>query len=343
MRTYLTAVSGLALIATLGSARAEGMLNIFNWGDYTNPELIRKFEETYDVKVTITDFDSNETALAKARQGGNNFDIVVPTSTSMPIWIAEGLLLETRPDQMENFRNVDPRWVDVPFDPGRHYSVPWQWGTTGVTLNTEVYGGDPNTSAIFFDPPEELVGKINIVPEMSDVMYLAIKYMGGEACTDDLDVLRKVRDKLVEARPKWVSMDYSNIDRFTANDYAAAMNWSGGSLRVRLIDPRFVYGYPKEGYPIWMDNVAVLKSAPNVENAKLFQNFIMDPENAALISAYARYANGIMGSEAFLDGDMKNAPEIVIPAEFVDKGEFTQACAPEVTALYTQIWTDLLK
>ena len=343
MRLHLTAASGLAILASLGPAQAEGVLNIFNWGDYTNPELIAKFEKTYDVKVTITDFDSNDTALDKARQGGNDFDIVVPTSSSMPIWIAEGLLLETRPDQMENFKNIDPRWVDVPFDPGRHYSVPWQWGTTGVTVNTEVYAGDPNTSAIFFDPPEELVGKINIVPEMSDVLYLAIKYMGGDSCTDDLEVLRKVRDKLVEARQKWVSMDYTNIDRFTANDYAAAMNWSGGSLRIRLADPRFVYGYPKEGYPIWMDNVAVLKSAPNVENAKLFQNFIMDPENAALISAYARYANGIMGSEAFMSEDMRSAPEIVIPAEFVDKGEFTEACSPQVTELYTKIWTDLLK
>lgn len=343
MRPYLTAVSGVALIATLGPAQAEGVLNIYNWGSYTNPELIKKFEQTYDIKVTITEFDSNDTALAKARQGGNDFDIVVPTSTSVPIWIAEGLLLESRPDQMENFRNVDPRWVDVPFDPGRRYTVPWVWGTTGVTVNNAVYSGDPNTSAIFFDPPPELVGKINIVPEMNDVIYLAIKYFGGEACTTDMELLRKVRDKLVEARPKWVSMDYTNIDRFTANDYAAAMNWSGASLLIRAIDPRFVYGYPKEGYPIWMDNVAVLKSAPNAENARLFQNFIMDPENAALIATFVGYASGIKGAEAFMTEEMRAAPEIAVPAELAEFGEFTQACSPEVTELYTKIWTDLLK
>lgn len=344
MRSLVMTAASIFALLPIGNAQAEGVLNIFNWGEYTNPDLIKKFEEKYDVKVTITDFDSNDTALAKARQGGNDFDIVVPTSTFVKIWIDEGLLLETRPDQMENFKNVDSRWVNVDFDPGRRYTVPWQWGTTGVTVDTSVYSGDPNTSAIFLDPPAELKGKVSVLPEMGDIMTLAIYYEGGqEACTDDKELLRKVRDRLVAARPSWVALDYPSIEKYTSGDYSAGVIWGGGSLRVRLINPNFVYGYPKEGYSIWMDNVAVLKSAPNVENAKLFQNFIMDPENAALISAYARYANGIAGSEKFMPEDMKNAPEIVVPAEFVDKGKFTPACSPEINEMYTKIWTEVLK
>lgn len=340
MKRLIAASSVLALMST-GAMAQE--LNIYNWGNYTNPELIEKFEEETGIKVTLTDYDSNDTALAKVKAGGHGFDIVVPSHTYVPIWIEEGLLMESRPDQMENFKNVDPVWVDVAWDPGRQYTVPWQWGTTGVVVNTKYYDGDINTSAMFLDPPESLKGKINVVPEMGDVMSLAIMYHGGEPCSADLDLLKKVRDTLVEAKKSWLGMDYGNLEKFAKEDLWAGVNWNGSTFRMRLQNDNIAYGYPKEGYPVWMDSVAVLKDANNPEEAKVFQNFIMDPKNAALISEFARYANGIKGSEAYMPEDMTTAPEIVIPAELKDKGVFTETCAPETQALYTRIWTDLQK
>jgi spermidine/putrescine transport system substrate-binding protein len=340
MKRTLTA---LALLWAASPAFAEGELQLFNWGNYTSPELLAKFEAETGIKVTVTDYDSNDTALAKVEAGGAGFDLVVPSANYVPIWIEKGLVTELDLSKLPNHKNIAPEWMTIDYDNGRKYSVPWQWGTTGVAVNKSVYAGDVNTSAIWLDPPEELKGKINVTPEMNDVVALATMYVGGEPCTEDTEVLKKARDALLAAKPHWMSMDYGMEDKMATNDVPASVYWNGAMLRARLKNPDIVYGYPKEGYIVWMDQVMLLKDAKNVEEAYKFLDFIMVPENAAMISAFARYANGIAGTEEFMPDDMKGAPELVIPAELVDAGHFIPTCGPKAQEYITAIWTELQK
>lgn len=333
-----------ALLASTSMASAQGVVNLYNWGNYTSPELLERFTAETGIQVTVTDFDSNDTALARIRQGGHGFDIVVPSNTYIQTWVGEGLLQPLDPAIVTDRGNIAPQWVDVDFDPGREYTVPWAWGTTGIIVNTSVFGGDINDAGVIFNPPEELRGRINVIPEMSDVMALAIYYAGGDStCTDDMDVLRQVRDMLMAAKPQWLALDYGTVDSYAAGDLSAGIYWNGASMRARLQNGDLAYGYPATGYPIWMDNAAVLADAQNPENAMRFINFVLQPENAALISNFARYANGITGSEPFMDEVMREAPEIVVPEELVAAGRFGQACSQEINDIHTQIWTELLQ
>jgi len=339
-RTLTTAA---LLLASTAAAHAEGVLNLYNWGNYTSPELLEKFEAETGIKVTVTDYDSNDTALAKVEAGGSGFDLVVPSGNYVPIWIEKGLIQELDPARLPNLANIAPEWQNPEFDPGRRYTVPWQWGTTGVAVNRSFYDGDINTSAIWLDPPEELKGKINVTPEMNDVLAMAIMYEGGEPCTEDVEVLKRVRDRLIAAKPHWMSMDYGMEEKMATSDVPASVYWNGAIMRARLKNPDVAFGYPKEGFVIFSDQVALLSDAQNVDNAYKFLDFIIVPEHAAMLSAFARYANGIAGSEPFMPADMKDAPELVIPAELVDAGHLVQTCSPKAQEYYTAIWTELQK
>ncbi len=341
MKRLLTATA--MLLATAAMAQAEGELQLYNWGDYTSPELLAKFEAETGIKVTVTDYDSNDTALAKIEAGGHGFDLVVPSANYVQIYVEKGLVQELDLSKLPHHGNIAPEWVDVEYDPGRKFSVPWQWGLTGMGVNQTAYSGDINTSAIFLDPPPELVGKVNVTPEMNDIIALTTMYLGGEICSEDAELMKKVRDKLIEAKPKWVSMDYGMTEKMASNDVMASVYWNGAMFRSRLQNPDVKFGYPKEGFPLFMDQVMLLSDAQNVEEAYKFLDFIELPENAALISAFARYANGISGSEEFMPADMKDAPEIVIPAELRDKGVFLKTCTGKAQDYITAIWTELQK
>ena len=338
----LLLATAMALVAAQ-MAQAEGELQLFNWGNYTSPELLAKFEAETGIKVTVTDYDSNDTALAKIEAGGHGFDLVVPSANYIPIFRDKGLIAELDLSRLANHGNIAPEWQDVDWDPGRKFSVPWQWGSTGIAVNTSVYKGDVNTSSVFLEVPEELKGKINVVPEMNDIVNLAIFYVGGDACTEDTEVLKKARDVLLAAKPDWIAMDYGATERLSNNDWAASVNWNGSTMRARLANPDVVYGYPKEGYPLFMDSVAILSDAKNVDEAYKFIDFIMVPENAAIISAFARYANGIAGSDAFMPEDMKTAPEVVTPEEHKAAGRFLPTCSARAQEYLTAIWTELQK
>jgi spermidine/putrescine transport system substrate-binding protein len=342
MKKLMSATAILLASASLGAA--EGELQLYNWGNYTSPELLEKFEKETGIKVTVTDYDSNDVALAKVEAGGSGFDLVVPSANYVPIWIEKGLIVPLDLAKLPNHGNIAPEWKDVPWDPGRTHTIPWQWGSTGLTVNTKIYGGDINTSAVFLDVPPELQGKINVVPEMNDIVALATMYVGGEPCSEDPEVMKKARDVLLAAKPNWISMDYGATERVSNGDWAASVNWNGSSMRVRINTNGDVqYGYPKEGYPLFMDSVALLKDATNVEEAYKFLDFIMVPENAALISNFARYANGISGSEAFMDPEMTSAPEVVIPEEVRAAGVFLPTCTGKSLDYITAIWTELQK
>lgn len=335
------ALLSVAAIALSGPAHAKGDLYIYSWGEYTPPDMVEKFEKEFDVKVHIDTYDSMETMMAKLRAGAGGYDIIVPGDATTQILIEQGMLEKIDVFAMPNFVNVDERWREVYWDPKREYSAPWAWGSTSFVVDTDIIKGDYKTLATLFDPADAAKGKINMLRDVSDVINMALRYLDLPRCNDNPKDMAKVLE-LLETQKQWVkSYDFETKEPLVSGEAVVSMSWNGYAMRARDEKPSLAYVYPKEGYTGWMDNLAVPKGAPNLETAKAFINFVMAPENAAMVTNYARYSNGIKGSDAYVEAGLANSPEMNPPAD-APAPEFVPTCSPELTELYDRIWTKLM-
>lgn len=344
LRMGLTAAAVAAVVAFGGGSAAEAReLFLYNWSNYIPPELLKRFEQETGIKVTLDVYDSNETMLAKLQAGATGYDIVVPTDYIIPRMVEGGLIQKIDSSTMENYKNVKEVFRNPSWDPNRAYSVPYMWGTTGFSYDKERVKGEVAESwKEFFEPREELKGQIVALNDMNDVISSAAFYLGYERCFDDPKKAQTVLDLLTKQKP-YLAMYQSDgtIERMIAGEVIMHQQWNGAAHRTKMERPSVVYVYPKEGLPFWADNFAIPKGAKNVEEAKEFLNWMMDPKNAAEASNFTGYMNAIAGSDAFLEEKLAKDPAVNMPDEYADRLRAAEDCPKPAQDLRDRIWTKL--
>lgn len=340
MKRLLSTAAVLSLVA--GAATAEGKLVIYHWFEYIPQELLDKFSAEHDVEVVMDTYDSNEAMLAALKAGGmGTYDVAVPTDFMVSIMASEGMLDTIAEGELANKGNIAAEWADPDFDPGRQHSIPYQWGSTSFAVNRDMYSGDINTTDILFNPPAELSGKINMLDSQSEVFAMASVHMGIPQCSSDREQLKALNDMLQNAKQHWVSFNSDTAKEvLVSGDVAVGQIFDGFAAKAREEGANIEYAFPTQGYLVWMDSVVLLKDAPNRENALKFMDFLLEPENIAAVSNYARYVAGVDGAEEYLDPALATQPESN-PPESAGTPVFVQACDQEVQEIYDQIWTNL--
>ncbi len=331
-----------ATIALSSSLVSAEELHLYNWTDYTAPDLISKFEDETGIKVIIDTYDSNETLLAKLKSGATGYDVVFPSQHFVEILIKENLLQKIDIKSMENYKNVDPKFQNPTWDPGQDYSAPWHWGSASVQYRSDLYDGKLESLSEFFEPNESVKGRLQVFKTPDEVLNLANLYLGLPICSEDPQHAKQLLELFKNQKPSVLLYSSENMtDRLANAEVIMSNAWNGDTMKGRLeANENIVYAFPKEGIIGWFDSAVVPTGASNVEAAKKFMNFIMAPENIAMSSNFARYANAIVGSVEFFDESMQSAPELATPTVPV---KFSKACSAKAQKLIERVWTQLLK
>jgi spermidine/putrescine transport system substrate-binding protein len=325
--------------ASLGT-KLEGTVNLYNWQAYINPDDVKAFEQQFGQKVTQDFYVSNEDLLAKLQAGAKGYDVVVPTGYMVEIMIKQGLLFKLAKDHLPNFKNIDARFTNQPFDPGNQYSVPKDWGTTGFGYRTDLLPQMTSWADFWKSATTTASGKVTVLDGENEVIGSTLKMLGYSYNSVDPNQLNQAKDKLMQLKPHLLSITSTQyIDLMQKGQAILSLGWNGDFFAVQTKQPKVVYIVPSEGSELWMDNWCILKTAPDPIAAHAFLNYFMDPHVAGKEISITYYAQCISAARPYIDPAILNNSSIYPSASVIDKLEAQKALGAG-QRLRDEIWTE---
>lgn len=325
-----------------GSASAgQGTLNVFVWTEYLPDSVVEKFEKETGIKVNVSTYSSNEDMLAKVKsETAGAYDILNPSDYMVAQLISQGMLKELDFEQLPNFSHIGESYKNPAYDPGNVYSVPYMGGAGAIVVNKDKIDIEIDSYADLFDPALE--GKLVVLDDFRAVIGMTSKAIGYDMNETDTAKLAEISDKLMELKNNVVLYDSdSPKSALISGDCSAGMIWSAEVAMAMEEVPSIEVVYPEEGAYLFFDNWVVTKESPNYDNAMKWINFVMEPENMAMILEEFPYlcantdAIELMGEE-YSSNKAKNPP-----AEVIAKGSYVENLDSSVLDLYSEMWTKL--
>ncbi|WP_036259769.1 polyamine ABC transporter substrate-binding protein [Methylocapsa aurea] len=356
--------SAICLFGFASPALAQGkVVNVYNWSDYIDPKVLDDFTKETGIKVVYDTFDSNEMLETRLLAGKTGYDVVVPSGPFLQRQIAAGLYQKLDKARLPNSRTLWPEVMArlAVYDPGNQYAVNYMWFTTGIAYNVEKarekIGDAPlaplegalDSWSIIFKP--ELLKKfadcgVYVLDSPEDLFSTALQYLRLNPDSKSQSDLRRAADLLSLLRrsvTKFHSSEY--INGLASGDICLAVGWSGDSFQARnrareaQNDVEINYIIPREGALMSLDNLAILKDAPHVEEAYAFIDFLLRPEIAARNTNATSFANGVLASKPFINKDILDNKSIYPDAATMSRLFTARSYDQATQRLITREWT----
>ncbi len=304
---------------------SSGELKLFTWSDYSKPEIIAAFEKSTGIKVKVTNYSTNQECMNKLRAArAKGFDIAQPSLTEYKLHMEFELYREIDESKITNLNNVEPSFWESSGKQGgiirgQRVGLPYDWGTEAIAWNTDKLSfkyGELSYGTMW---QPEFVQKVTCRPHSVFIgagLYLdAIGKVPSNRMFDTYETeekFRKVYDeifKFLVEHKKNIKMFWNNAQdhqlAFLQNGCVIGQTWDGPILTMKKQGKPVSYMAPKEGALTWVDSMAIVKNAKNVEQAYAFINWAYTPEAGAIMATATGYNSVVKGAADLLDDATK--------------------------------------
>lgn len=347
--SFLIGILGIIVILMSGSiilqknsesdSRSDKLV-IYNWGDYIDPDLLKKFTEETGIEIQYETFDSNEAMYTKIKQGGTSYDIAVPSDYMIDKMIKDDLLAKLDKSKLIGMEHIGEEFLDKSFDPKNDYSLPYLWGTVGIVYNEQLVDQAPMHWEDLWRPEYE--NSIMLVDGAREVMGVGLTTLGYSVNSKNIDHLHEAEETLQQLTPNIKAIVADEMkDYMIRGDAAIGVTFSGEASEMTDGNEDLHYIVPSEGSNLWFDNLVLLKHMVHEEEAYAFLNFMNRPENAAQNAEYIGYATPNNTAKALLPDEVKENQALYLTDDVFEELEIYENLGTEWLEIYNDLYLQI--
>ena len=336
---FLTGCSSSNNNSNESKEKSDVILNVYNWGDYIDQEVLDMFEKETGIKVNYENFNNNEELLAKIEAGSTNYDVLFPSDYMVGIMREKGLLQKLDFNNIPNAKYIDERFKGLNYDEKDEYNVPYMWQTVGIVYNAKKINEKVDSWDMLWN--ENYKRRIIMLDSSRDTIGITLKKLGYSLNTTNKEELEKAKEELIKQKPLVSSyqVDYYKT-ALIGGEADMSLAWSGDGMYIKSENPDFEYVIPKEGTNISIDCMVIPTQSKNKKEAEMFIDFMNKPEIAAKNAEYIKYSSPNLEAIKLLPDEEKNNLQMYPEGSIDEIGEIF-IDLKDYNQVYDEIWTQI--
>ena len=343
----------IGLILAVQCAFAGDILHVYNWNNYIGPTAIERFETLCNCKINYSTFGDSDELLARLEGGTKDYDVMVPTGNAVETLIKNNRLSPIDKSRLPNIKNIKPEFLNLAFDKGNTYSVPYGYSLTVLGYNEEKLRElniPTDTLAALFDPRylARIRGKVTALDSPNELLAAALKYKGYSANDTDAKHWDEAKQVILTAKPFWQAFNNTTYGQglVTGNIWLALgynNDFFQASRRAKQENRKWhiAFTVPKEGAVFALDNMVIRKESARTDLAHQFIDFMMDGQVAAELSNTTGSGSPNASATGLLDPVVANNRGIYPDKQTMKKLEMLKDLSNELRRTRMRLWTDI--
>lgn len=326
VKKFLSLAVALVVSASLftgcGSDKNKVTINVFNWGEYIDEDILKDFEKETGIKVNYETFATNEEMYEKVKAGTSTYDLIAPSDYMLERMIKEDLVQEINFDNLPNYKNIDDKYKNMSYDPDNKYSVPYMWGTIGIIYDKTQIKDEISSWDDLWNTKYK--NDIFMSEDMRNSIGISLKRLGYSLNSKNQAELDKATEELIKQHDQINAVYIGDQvkDSLRNGEKNIAVIYSGDASVLKEEEPdRFEYVIPEEGTNLWFDVWAIPKKAEHKEEAEKFLNYLLDAKVNQKNVDYIGYATPNKATFELLDEEVKNDKSAYPDDDILKKSE----------------------